>query len=323
MKNIFVVLLLIWSISLVGCRADKPSNTNVTNANSSPTQTATPVANTNSNSNTQSTPLPEFTDAETAFTEGNKLFDANKTELAVEAYSQAVKLNPDMADAWFKLGISHALIEKQNEINSLNQEIEETPTPTPTRKGKVNNKKDAPVIRNKDSEKAFEKAVAAYKKVVKKNEKDDAAFYNLGRAYNKLGEDEDSEKALREAVKLKPDDTLYQTELGAILIKLAKYDEAIKALKKAIDLDADNSEAAELMEKAQAGKKRIDFGSTPKPIQQQQQQQQDNSPRPRTSKPSPDKTPKTDDGTDKDAAKPTALKVEPKPEKKTDKKGNN
>jgi len=126
------------------------------------------------------------------------------------------------------------------------------------------------------------------------------------------------EKALRQAVKLKPEETLYQTELGAILIKLAKYDEAIKALKKAIELDAENSEAAELLEKAQAGKKRIDFGSTPKP-----QQPQDNAPKSKDNvKSGNTDTPETEEKPEKEGNKPGEAKPEKKPEKKLDKKGD-
>jgi tetratricopeptide (TPR) repeat protein len=316
MKKNFVVLFLTGLVFLqFGC-GGKGANANQTNSSNSSTA-ATPAANTNANTQAQSTPLPQFTDADTAFAEGNKLFDANKTEMAIEAYNQAVKLNPDLADAYFKLGIAYALIEKQNEIESLNQEIELTPTPTPAKsvkQSKKSSKKDAPVVRTKDSEKAFEKAVTAYKKIVAKNDKDDAAFYNLGRSYNKLDEDEDAEKALRQAVKLKPDDTLYQTELGAILIKLAKYDEAVKALKKALELDADNSEAEELLDKAEAGKKRIDFGSTPKP------QQPENGPRSKqTVKPEETDTPETQESPEKEVNKPGEKKPETKPEKKPEK----
>ena len=39
-------------------------------------------------------------------------------------------------------------------------------------------------------------------------------------------------------------------------------------MKKAVALDAENSEALELLDKAEAGKKRINFGVTPKPLQQ-------------------------------------------------------
>lgn len=304
MRKIFIASFLAFSMLLqTGCRRTS-DNTNQANANT--------AVNTNT---AQPTPLPQFTDAETAYAEGNKLFDANQTEMAIEAYNQAVKLNPDYADAWFKLGISYALIEKQNEIESLNEEnpVEETPTPTPAKKGK----KDE-VIRTKDSEKAFEKAVAAYKKILAKNKEDDAAYYNLGRSYNKLDEDEDAAKALKEAVKLKPEEPLYQTEYGAILIKLAQYDEAVRALKKALEIDPENSEAAELLEKAEAGKKRINFGITPKPPTPETKPG-------KTVKPEETESPETDGKPEKQGnppeTKPNKTPPAKTPEKKLDKKG--
>ncbi|MEQ1762887.1 MAG: tetratricopeptide repeat protein, partial [Pyrinomonadaceae bacterium] len=114
-------------------------------------------------------------------------------------------------------------------------------------------------IATTNSEKAFEKAVTAYKKQIDANGKDHVAYFNLGRAYNKLNEDEDAAKALKQAVELKPDDTEYQTELGSILVKLAQYREAISPLRKAIELDPENSRAIDLLEDAEAGRKRIDF----------------------------------------------------------------
>lgn len=307
MRKNFNILFLAGSILLqTGCGGGS-DNANQANSNAA---SPTPAANTNANVQTQVTPLPQFTDADTAFAEGNKLFDANKTELAVEAYNQAVKLNPDFAEAWFKLGVSYSQIEKQNEIESINEEVTETPTPTPKKSSKNSKEK---IIRTKDSEKAFEKAVAAYKKIIAKNKEDDVSLYNLGRAYNKLDEDEDAEKVLRQAVKLKPEDTVYQTEFGAILIKLARYDEAVKALKKALEIDADNSEAAELLEKAEAGKKRVNFGVTPK-----MPQQQENAPKSRQSKPTETQNP---EGEGKPETKPSETKPEKKPEPKLDKKG--
>jgi tetratricopeptide (TPR) repeat protein len=310
MRKIFVASFFVWlALWQFGCRGNS-DNTNLANSN-----TETPVVNANSNPPAPSTPLPDFPDADTAYAEGNKLFDANQTELAIEAYRQAVDKNPDFADAWFKLGVSYALVEKVNEIESLNEENpEETPTPTPARKSR-NDKKEK-VIRTKDSEKAFEKAVAAYKKIIAKNKADDAAYYNLGRSYNKLDEDEDAQKALREAVKLKPDDTLYQTEFGAILIKLAQYDEAVRALKKALEIDPENSEAAELLEKAEAGKKRINFGVTPKPPTQENTPKSGKTPKPsETESPLPQGSPVT-------PGKTPETKPVKTPEKKPDKKGD-
>ncbi len=217
---------------------------------------------TNTNANVikaEETPVPTFTNSDEALAEGKKLLDELETEKAIDALSQATKLSPDLAEAHFNLGIAYALAEKDEEEKAITQ-VEATPKPT----GK--NKKNAPP-RTKNSEKAFENAVKTYKKILAKNPKDDVAQFNLGRAYNKLNEDEDAAKALKEAVKLKPEDGEYQTELGAIQIKLAQYDEAVAALKKAIKLDETNLQAADLLEKAEAGRRRVDFGNKPKPLQ--------------------------------------------------------
>ena len=66
---------------------------------------------------------------------------------------------------------------------------------------------------------------------------------------------------MQTAVKLKPEDGDYQTELGEIYINLAQYDEAVRALKKALEIDENNLIAEDLLEQAQAGKKRVDFGA--------------------------------------------------------------
>ena len=203
---------------------------------------------TDANANTNAEQQNEFaqiTDANQALQIGSDLLENNETEKAIDALLRATELNPDLGEAWFKLGIAYALIEKQQALDAQS-DVNAVDT---QKQGKPN------------SEKAFRKAIEAYKKTVAQNPDDDVSWYNLGRAYNKLNEDEEAAKALKQAVKLKPDDTDYQTELGAILIKLAQYHEAIPPLKKAIELDPDNSRAAELLEDAQAGRNRIDYTS--------------------------------------------------------------
>ena len=233
---IFCVLLS----SQFGCAGDAVTeNTN------------TLVANT---ARITATPLPQFIDANEALAAGDKLLEASETDMAIEAYNQAVTLNPEFAEGYFKLGVAYALVESRDAAIVDNEE----PAPTPDAKEKK------PKEKKTNSEIAFEKAVERYKKQIAANREDDAAHYNLGRSYNKLNEDEDAAKSLKEAVKLKPEDTEYQTELGAILIKLAKYAEAILALKKALELDPENIKAEELLADAEAGRKRIGFSAANK-----------------------------------------------------------
>ena len=281
MKRI-VITLFLSSLTLfsANCGGGETSNVAVN---------ATPAESANQNTapvKKEDVPVPTFTDAETALAEGNKYLEEIETEKAIDALKQAVKLNPDLAEAHFQLGIAYSLREKELENAQV---VEEEPTPTPGKKGK----KDEPVLSNSD--KSFENAAKAYEKILKKNTKDDAAYFNLGRSYNKLNKDNEAEKALRQAVKLNPEDSEYQTELGAILIKLAQYEDAVRVLKKAVELDENNSYAVDLLEKAEAGKKRIDFANKDKQKQE---------------KPLPEPPPSREKSKPKETSKP---KEEPSP----------
>jgi tetratricopeptide (TPR) repeat protein len=190
-------------------------------------------------------------DAKAAFDDGMKALDSGDADRAILSLSKAVEIDPDYADAWFNLGIAYALVEKRDaEISGM------TPTPVPG--------ESTPKPAKPNSQKAFEKAVAAYEKIIDADPDNHQAYFNLGLARNKLNEDEAAARALRQAVKLNPEDTEYQTELGAILIKLAQYREAIGPLKKALELDPENVKAQQLLEDAEAGRKRIDYVSIPK-----------------------------------------------------------
>lgn len=201
---------------------------------------------------TSETPAPavdiaSITDAATALAEGNRLLDENQTQQAIVAYRHAITLNPDLADAHFQLGIALELMDLQNKQHGVAIQTTEA-----NAKGKE--------VKT-EAVKAFEKAVEAYEKRIDANEDDHAAYFNLGRTYVKLLMDKEAEKAFKQAVKLQPEDTEYQTELGSILIVLAQYAEAIGPLKKALEIDPANARAEEMLEDAQAGRQRIDYVS--------------------------------------------------------------
>ena len=230
MKQVFTIVLISILIAAgFGC-SPKNANTAATDAKA-----------------VEESPFANITDPNAALAEGDRLFDENQTEMAIRAYQQAVKLNPDLAEAHFKLGIAYALLEMQNEQS-----------------GEITAPENKDARAKTRSEKSFERAVEAYKKLLAANPDDAAGHFNLARTYNKLGKLEEAEKEFRQAAKLKPDDTEYQTELGGILIKLAQYREAIGPLKKAVELDPTNDRAAALLEDAEAGRQRLDYIGPPK-----------------------------------------------------------
>ena len=136
-------------------------------------------ANSNANADQQNQ-FAEITDANQALQIGSDLLENNETEKAIDALLRATELNPDLAEAWFKLGIAYSLIEKQQALDAQSD---------------VNVPGDSQKAGKPNSEKAFRKAIEAYKKVLAQNPDDDVAQYNLGRAYNKLNQDEDAAKA--------------------------------------------------------------------------------------------------------------------------------
>ncbi|MCS6874419.1 MAG: tetratricopeptide repeat protein [Pyrinomonadaceae bacterium] len=234
------------------------------------------IENTISNQAKNASPII-FSNADEALAAGKNYLDENKIEEAIEALKQAIKLNPESADAYFHLGIALSI-----------KEMEEEKQP----ESNTNIKSGKPVILS-ESDKAFNLAAKLYKKITEREPNNAEAFFNLGRAYSKVQMDEEAEKALRQAVKLRPDETEYYTELGVILIKLAKYEEAIRVLRKAQELDENNLRALDLLEQAQAGKQRVSFTmkpKTPKPKQEELEEE----PTPTEETISPEKTPESE-----------------------------
>ena len=166
-------------------------------------------------------------EARTLLEKGRELYRNDEDIQALEMFQQAVKLDPEFAEAHFRLGLTHDALGQQQE-----------------------------------AETAYRKAVETYKKylAVDENEKDAEAHYNLGQTYSGLHLYSEAVREYREATELKPDDAAIYYDLGLALMRLAQYDQAAAAFSKSLELDPQNYRAEDSLAEAKEGVTRIRTG---------------------------------------------------------------
>lgn len=156
---------------------------------------------------------------------GRELYRNDHDEEAVQAFQQAVKLDPELAEAHFRLGLGYKALGKQDE-----------------------------------AEAEYKKAVETYKKYLEQHDDDAEAHYNLGQTYAGLDQYSDAIREYREATKLKQNDADVYYDLGVAHTKLAQYDAAAAAFSKALEIDPDNYRAQDGLDEAKEGVTRIRAG---------------------------------------------------------------
>lgn len=170
--------------------------------------------------------LPEDrTRARSQLDAGKELFRNDQDAEAVLAFQEAVRLDPDLAEAHFRLGLGYESLGKSEE-----------------------------------AEAQYKKAIAAYKKHFEDNPDDAEAHYQLGQTFANLGQYSDAIREYREATKLKEDDADIYYDLGVAHTKLAQYDAAAAAFKKSLEIDPDFYRAQDGLDEAKEGIKRIRAG---------------------------------------------------------------
>jgi tetratricopeptide (TPR) repeat protein len=157
--------------------------------------------------------------------QGKEFYRDDRDEKALEAFQQAIKFDPELAEGYFRLGLT---------FDALGQKQE--------------------------AEDAYKKAIEKYKKHLSQNDDDAEAHYNLGQTYAGLSLYTEAVKEYRQATKLKSDDSDMFYDLGEALTKLAQYDEAVNAFSKALEIDPNNYRAEDALEEAREGVKRIRAG---------------------------------------------------------------
>ena len=204
--NLIVIFFLV--VGQGACSRKKPVNANTNGA----------VAGTH-------TAEENRTQARADLEQGKQLYLSDQDEKAVAILEEAVKLDPELAEAHFRLGLAYVAVGKEQE-----------------------------------AEDAYKKAVEKYKKYLEENGKDAEAHYNMGQAYAGLHLYSEAVREYRQATHLKDDDADMFYDLGTALTKLAQYDEAVSAFSKSLDIDPNNTRAEDALEEAREGVARIKSG---------------------------------------------------------------
>lgn len=203
---ICAVWLMIWA---VGCKRSGQQSTN----NSAETR---PVSNGLAEDRTRARSLLD---------KGKELYLNDQDAEAVLAFMEAVRLDPDLAEAHFRLALGFESLGKSEEAES-----------------------------------EYKKAVAAYKKYLDENSDDAEAHYALGQTYAGLSQYSEAIREFREATKRKEDDPDIYYDLGVAYTKLAQYDAAAAAFSKSLEIDPDYYRAQDGLDEAKEGIKRIRAG---------------------------------------------------------------
>src|SRR5712692_75459 len=218
-------------------------------------------ANTNGPSSTSESDVEQSKREAKALVDKGKVLsdpDHNQDEQAVQAFQEAIRLQPDLAEAHLRLGMAYAALDKKPE-----------------------------------AETSYKKAIELYKKAIQADAKDADAFFNLGQAHSFLHQDEEAARAYRQATRLRPDDEEAFYQLGRAETKLAHYPEATAAFQKALELDPNDYRASDAIENAKEGTQRIREGK--KHAEEMLKKQQENANANMNSntsvKPSPKRTP--------------------------------
>ena len=156
---------------------------------------------------------------------GKQLYLDDEDSEAVDAFQQALKLDPELAEAHFRLALGYEALGKGEEAES-----------------------------------EYKKAVDAYKKHLDANPEDAEAHYNLGQTYANLGNYSEAIREYRQATRLKTDDPDIYYDLGVAYTKLAQYDQAAAAFSKSLDIDPEYYRAQDALDEAREGVKRIRAG---------------------------------------------------------------
>lgn len=164
---------------------------------------------------------------------------------AVESFSEAIAINPDLAESYFRRGICfHFLDEDELAASDFDQAAMISYNDPRARLWEGFSYMEGGKLRE---------AVKAYSLAIAQSERYTPAYVNRGLAYVLLGEFEQAVEDFNEAIRLEPTDPLHYRKRAIAYEQMGEQELAQRSIATAEVLEAEKAEAKEAAEEAAAG----------------------------------------------------------------------
>ena len=165
---------------------------------------------------------------------GNAYYEKEELDKAIRDYNTAIKLNPDDASTYNNRGSAY---DEKGELDKAIRDYTEAIKRKPDYADPYNNRG---VTYNKKGE--LDKAIRDYTEAIKRKPDYAEAYKNRGTAYALKGEFDNAIRDYNTAIKLKPDLAEAYNNRGVSYSKKGEFDNAIKDFDKVIQVQPDSVE---------------------------------------------------------------------------------
>jgi tetratricopeptide (TPR) repeat protein len=170
---------------------------------------------------------------------GAALNSQGKSDAALAACGEAVRLDPEVADSQYNFGLAlHACGRMEDAVEAFRKATFINPDFTEAfcNLGSVLND----MSRYVDSE-------TAYRRAIEINPEQAEAYSNLGVSLRQQGRYADAEEVSRRAIELKPDVSIFYSKLAYLLQIKGEFTDAETACQRSIELDPTNTKAYRML----------------------------------------------------------------------------
>lgn len=175
-------------------------------------------------------------DAEVWLAQGTMELRLGNYDAAIIALEKAVRIKPNLVQAYKALGIAHTYLGHDAEATKAIQEEVRLAFSRPHLdhfiKGGLHEQRGD-----------YQSAIEEYKSAIRLKPDDGRNYYVLGNAYAKTGQDQEATGALETAVRLAPRDGDAHRELGRTYARMGRNAQAVQSLRTAIRLDPQDADA--------------------------------------------------------------------------------